>query len=738
LPRLLLSICLVALVAPSTWGQQPPAGEAGARRGELALVLSGGGARGAAHIGVLRVLEQHHVVPDRIVGTSMGAVVGGLYAAGYSPDEIEQVLQNVDWHEIFFDRVARRNLPFRRKQDDTPFFVPFRLRFHGWKPYMPSGLLAGQRLEFMLRRLVLEATSEDDFDDLPIPFRAVAMDIATSNAVVLGRGNLADAIRASMSIPGAFTPVTIDGRMLVDGGSAANLPIRIARDLGADRIIAVNISTPLDTSLEERSFVEVLNQLTGFLTSGSVQADLQLLGPDDLLITPELGDITFRSFERAAEAVAIGETAASGAAERLERFAAPPERWAAFEERHVRHDATALPVDQVVLDYDGWVDRRVVERRIDIPRGQPFDAVELERQVTELRGLGYFGLVRYELAPEADGSRVALDIDPPHHGRANLQFGGSLRTDFAGDSSYAILARHQWLAVNSRGGEWVNTFQGGDRVLFATEFHQPLDWGLRWYVRPRLEDAEVNQSLWEDGRRVAEYRVEDREATLRFGRYFGRSFDLHATFFRGEEQGEPRIGISALPSFDQDTGGIRIGFDVDDRDRAMFPKHGTDLRVWIERSLAGFGATADATVADVRFKTFFTLGRGTLSPRAEGRSNVTGEANVASSALVGGFQRLSGLGDNELIGDHGGVLGIDYWQEWFTFGQGSLGGRVFAGASVEAGNVWEEGELITWSSLRTGGALWVGAATPLGPLYLGWGYTEPDRQRAYLIIGDRF
>jgi NTE family protein len=564
------------------------------------------------------------------------------------------------------------------------------------------------------------------------------MDIATSNAVVLGRGNLADAIRASMSIPGAFAPVKIDGRSLVDGGSAANLPVKIAHDLGADRVIAVNISTPLDTSLEDRSFIEVMNQLTGFLTSGSVQADLALLGEDDLLIQPELGDITFRSFERAADAVAIGETAASAAAERLDSFAVSPERWAAFQERHVRHDATALPVEQVVLGYDGWVDRRVVEQRLEVPRGQPLDTADLERELTDLRGLGYFGLMRYELDVDEDSSRLTLDIDEPHHGRANLQFGGSLRTDFAGDSSYAILARHQWLAVNRRGGEWVNTFQGGDRVLFASEFHQPLDWGLRWYVRPRLEDAEINQSLWEDGRRVAEYRVEDREATLRFGRYFGRSFDVHTTFFRGQEQGEPRIGISAFPSFDQATGGIRVGLDVDSRNRAMFPTSGTDVRLAIERDLEGFGGEADATVADLRWKSFFTLGQGTFSTRADARTNVSGQQNVASSALVGGFQRLSGLGDNELIGDHGGVFGIDYWYEWFTFGKGSLSGRVFAGASVEAGNVWEEGELVTWSSLRTGGALWVGAATPLGPLYLGWGYTEPDRQRAYLIIGDRF
>ena len=732
----MLAVGVACLAAAPAGAQDPAQAPRGAKR--LALVLSGGGARGAAHIGVLKVLEEQHVVPDLIVGTSMGSIVGGLYAAGYSPDEIEAVLRSLDWDAVFFDRVDRADRSFRRKQDDTPYFIPFKLRFKDGKPYLPSGLFAGQRLEFILRSLALRATSVENFDDLPIPFRAVAMDLSTAEAVVLGAGKLADAMRASMSIPGAFAPVVIDGRPLVDGGSAANLPVGIAQRLGADTVIAVDISSPLETDVRDRSFLEVLNQLTSFLTSGSVQADIQLLRPGDVLIRPDLGDITFSSFDSATEAVAIGERTARSMAAELRPFAATPERWEEFRRTHVTHDTTALPVSEVQLDYTGWVDQRIVERRLEVPLGQPLDEAKLIGHLTDLRGLDYFGMMRYDLEPAGDSTSLRIDIDKKHHGHTNLQAGASLRTDFGGDSSYALLFRHQWLALNRRGAEWVNTLQVGDRALLLSEFHQPLGWGLRWYVRPKVRSDQENLSIWLDGERVAEYRIERSEAALDVGRYFGRWGDLHGSLFRGVDQGDPRIGISGLPSFDEDSGGVRLRFDVDTRDLPLFARHGTDLRTQVERDLDAFGATGDLTVADLRWRLFLTAGRSTLSPRVEARSNFSGDPSVSSAVFIGGFQRLSGLGDNELIGNDGGVAGVDYWFELFGLEEGPLRSRVFAGASLEAGNAYIEGDPITWSSLRTGGALWVGAATPLGPFYLGWGWTDPDRSRVYLIIGDRY
>ncbi len=279
---------------------------------KLVLVLSGGGARGITHIGVIRVLEELHIAPDLIVGTSMGSIIGGLYAAGWSPDEMEEIVQIIDWENIFTDRVDRSDRSFRRKQDDRPVLIQGRLHFDGIKPLMPSGVIRGQRLELALRIIEALSPAENDFDRLPIPFRAVAADIATGEAVVISEGSLATAMRASMSIPGALPPVGIDGRELVDGGITANLPVGIAQDLGAHEIIAVDISSPLlkEDDEEFESFLSIYTHLNSMLTVRNRDRDAALLRPDDVLIVPDLGDITFVSFDRVQETVAIGEEAA--------------------------------------------------------------------------------------------------------------------------------------------------------------------------------------------------------------------------------------------------------------------------------------------------------------------------------------------------------------------------------------------------------------------------------------------
>ncbi len=245
------------------------------------LVLSGGGARGFAHIGVLRVLEEMDIAPDLIVGTSMGSVVGGLYAAGWSPDDIEELVQTIDWGKIFTDRLDRKYQSFRRKQDDNPLMIDGRLHFDGFKPVLPPGVIDGQRLDLVLRTVEALSPQTKNFDDLPIPFRAVTANIATGQAMVLDSGSLATAIRASMSVPGALPPVIIDGKEYVDGGIAANLPIGIALELGARRIIAVDISSPLLEEEDEQfdTFMSVFTHLNSLLTAGNRDRDVSPSGP---------------------------------------------------------------------------------------------------------------------------------------------------------------------------------------------------------------------------------------------------------------------------------------------------------------------------------------------------------------------------------------------------------------------------------------------------------------------------
>ncbi len=280
-------------------------------------MLSGGGARGAAHIGVLKVLEAHRVPVDAIAGTSMGAVVGGLYASGLSAADIERVMTSVDWEDAFRDRPARKDLNFRRKLEDQNFLVKFPLGLKGRRFRLPRGLVQGQKLTQILRALTLPVAQIQSFDDLAIPFRAIATDIVTGDRVVLDRGDLTTAMRASLSAPGVFAPVETEGRMLVDGGLSSNLPIDVAREMGVDVLIVVDCGFPLLERGKLDSVATVSNQMLAILIRHNTTAQRKTLTDRDVVIDPALGDFPSLDFTDHARAMKIGEEAARGAAERL-------------------------------------------------------------------------------------------------------------------------------------------------------------------------------------------------------------------------------------------------------------------------------------------------------------------------------------------------------------------------------------------------------------------------------------
>jgi len=237
-----------------------------ADRPKIGLALGGGGARGCAHVGVLRVLDKMHIPIDYIAGTSMGAVVGGLYASGLSVDEIERALVTTDWNDALADRTRYRELTFRRKDDENRYLTSFDAGLHGIRLALPSGLRSAQKLRFLLQSYLIPVAGVHDFSKLPIPFKAVASDIETGDAVVLDHGDLAAAIRASMSIPGVFSPMEMDGHLLVDGGITDNIPVDVARGMGADIVIAVDVGSPLLKREQLGSMVAVTNQVLTILT----------------------------------------------------------------------------------------------------------------------------------------------------------------------------------------------------------------------------------------------------------------------------------------------------------------------------------------------------------------------------------------------------------------------------------------------------------------------------------------
>src|SRR2546430_2224305 len=324
-PRLgVLSLILAAqsLAAPAisnaqSAADQPGAAQLSAHRPRVGLVLSGGGARGAAHIGVLKILEQMRVPIDAIAGTSMGAVVGGLYASGLSARDIEKIMTSINWQDAFRDRPPREDLTLRRKQEDESFLVKFPLGVRAGHILLPKGLVQGQGLTQMLRRLTLPVARMSDFDRLPTPFRAVATDLESGDAVVMGSGDLTSAMRASLSAPGVFAPVEREGRLLVDGGIADNIPVDIARAMGVDVVIVVDVGFPLLPRRQLSSAPVISSQMLAILIRRNAQAQLATLTPQDILIQPALGDASSFDFGIVARVIAMGEAAARGKAGQL-------------------------------------------------------------------------------------------------------------------------------------------------------------------------------------------------------------------------------------------------------------------------------------------------------------------------------------------------------------------------------------------------------------------------------------
>jgi len=492
--RRLALIVVVILIAGAPAAQEAP--EPPQDHPKVVLVLSGGGARGFAHIGVLRVLEELHIAPDLIVSTSMGSIVGGMYASGWTPDQIEEVVKAVDWDGIFTDKVPRTDLSFRRKQDSRPVMIDGRLHFNGFKPTIASGVIQGQKLNLLLSALESLAVTSTDFDRLPIPFRAVAADIANGEAVVISSGNLAQAMRASMSVPGALPPVMLDGRELVDGGIAANLPVGIAKDLGAQHIIAVDISSPLISEDEELgSFVQIFTHLNSLLTASNRDRDVALLGPGDLLIRPDLGDISFISFDRAQEAAAIGEEAARHDADSLRGFAASDQRWAEFSSRPRATPSEEMTIETVRIDNTSHVGNRLVRDALTLDVPEIFDTDTLIQSLLELYNTRYFGRIGFHIEEAEGGKELVVDTPPPSWGPGSLQFGVGFFDDFSGDDGYALTVRHQLLPVNRRGGEWETFFEIGTVGGIASEFYQPLDWNMRWFVAPSAEYLRGTQKI---------------------------------------------------------------------------------------------------------------------------------------------------------------------------------------------------------------------------------------------------
>lgn len=730
MPRMFILLLAACVAFFSSTVTAKPAGD----RPKVGLVLSGGGAKGMAHVGVLRVLEEMRIPVDLVVGTSAGSAVGALYASGMPVEEIEQRFIDLDWVSSFRDDPGRAYKPVRRKQEDWRFpVVPgIGVRLDGL--HVGGGIIAGQNLGFILNELTRDAALVEDFDQLAIPFRAVATDLETGEQVVIGSGNLSEAIRASMSIPGVYAPVKLDGRLLVDGGIANNLPVSVARDLGADIVIAVDITDPLLKAEDLQEAFSVVGQLTTMMTRMNTDDQLARLEEQDVLIRPDLEGRTSSDFYDAPILFELGATSARSHASELRHLSVPRERWTRF--REWMNESGWLPGDiaRIEVDHDSRLAGEFLRSRIRQETGQPLDVDALEDDLKRIYGLGYYETVSYSLSPSSEGAVLTIQAQEKSWGPNYLAFGLNYEDNFDGETRFNVGAALRMTELNVLGGEWRTGVQLGTEPYVRTEWFQPLDYGYERYVITGAQYSRNSFSVFgDDGDRIAEVDVTFRQVDLALGMELGGNGDVRLGYSRGYATVDEQIGASVAPSGSIHRGGLSLQLVHDSLNDIFYPQSGgfAGIRGRLEREDLGSDRHFDSV-------TGMGLGTGswqsfTMTGLLYAHAVTRGEPGIENTVRLGGFRRLSAYAPGEITGENAAMASLFASQEF--------GGPLvpwFAGMGFETGNAWESFDDASWNNTVRSWSVFAGVDTFLGPVQFATAYNNEDDWTAYLNIGFSF
>jgi NTE family protein len=709
-------------------------------RPRIGLVLSGGGARGAAHIGVIKVLEEMRIPIDFVAGTSMGAIVGGLYASGLSPTEIEKIVTSLEWGAAFKDKPSPDDLSFRRKQDAADYLIDFDLGYKDGHFKIPMGLVQGQNLNVILKSLLLHTEAVHDFDQMNIPFRAVASDIETGKTVVIGKGDLVKAVCASMSIPGVFAPVEIDGRILVDGGITDNVPVDVARKMGADVLIVVDIGTPLRSRDKLGSVVSITAQVMTILIQRNSMGQLATLRPADVLISPPLGELGTSDFSRAADAIRIGQEQASSMKERLQHLSLSEKDFHSYL-AHQRKETMALPkIDYVRIDNKSSLSKNVVESQICTQCGEGLDMETLKKDISRTYGLDFFERVDFSL--EKKDGKTGLVIEPIEKswGPNYLRFGFGVEDNFNGSGAYSASSRFTKTALNRLGGEWRNEVQIGNTLRLFSEFYQPIDYAMNYFIAAGIEYKERNANAFDmSGDVTAQYRIAATEVGLDIGRQFGNWGELRFGIRRTQGTVRIQIGDPSLGSGNFNRGSLYTAFSYSKLDNYSFPRVGSDMQVIWMANLKELGSDIDSNPLTFSWLTAKTWGKNTFVPSISIQTVLdSDDVPVQDTYPLGGFLKLSGYAADELSGRHTGLLRLMGYRRLGSAGLGALNTPLYIGGSLEAGNVWDKRSDITIDSIIYAGSIFIGTDTYLGPIHLAYGHAERGHKSVYLFLGRQF
>ena len=705
-------------------------------------------------MGVLKALEAAGVPVDVVVGTSMGAIIGGLYAAGMPPDTLEREILQVDWNTLFNERLPRQDLTQRRKEEDFDFSPALQIGFKDGQFQFPKGAVSSRSLELLLRRLTLHTRQIDSFDQLPIPFRAVATDMESGQPVLLSSGDLAAALRASMSVPGVFSPLEWGGRVLGDGGLVNNLPVDVARSLGADVVIAVNIGTPLARRDTLNTVFGVSLQMINILTEQNVRTSVASLTRDDLLLMPDLGNLNAGSFDRGRELIDAGVRYGELVAASLERFSAGPTKYATWQlERLSRYQrlVDGLPPSLAFVRIDGVPPAQAARltRQLDVKAGDALAPQQVEEDLQRLVALDDYVRLDYRLEPAPNDSGEGLvyqlldDVGVRHQFRVGLD----LQTDFQGQGDFRLRISHNLRDASASGAQWRNRVELGATVAAGTEWYQPLGSDRQRFLSLHA-DHELRKVEWYDlnGEPLTLFRRRTSRLGMDVGWHLGRVGnwgDVRVGVTTARRQaivdylntGLPSDGLRAQTWTEN---AVRLAWVSDQLDHANFPHLGH--RYQFEGQAGHYrssGKQTEFTRWQAQATEVFSHGPHTWNLYTRVARSSTPPPGAPDEFSLGGFQQLSGYRVGQVAGNTLLLTRLGYYRR-LPVDPGPAR-AIFFGGTIEAGGAWNSNDRVRLSAyrnhLRWGSSLYVGADTGIGPVYLSLVHAPRGYTGLYFLLG---
>lgn len=707
----------------------------------IGLVLSGGGARGAAHVGVLKVLEELRIPIHAIAGTSMGALVGGAYASGVSAVELEKRVTRIDWNDLFTDDPPRKDWPLRRKQEaDRPTW-DFSIGRRDGKFRLPKGAIAGQKVQLFLSDLVQNAEGIDHYDHLPIPFRAIATNLENGKIKVFDDEPLAESLRASMSVPGLFAPLETESGIYVDGGLVRNLPVDIVRSMDVEVVIAVNLGSTYLKREQLGTILGVTGQMIAILTEQNVERSLTEIDPErDILISPDLGNLTAGDFNRNREAIAAGERAARNIADSLSRYSLDDAGYAEWRTQCLAKIPEGFEtVDEVRFAELHHVNPGYFKQIKERHEGKPLDRKEVEADLLPIYGRGDFERVSYRVTRDNGGRLLMIDAVEKAWGPGYLSFGLGLSTDGEGDSRFGFRGTYRQTWINSLGADWTTSLTLGNAPVLTSEFYQPFNLIHPAFVAPYIDIGQSPMGIYYGSQRVARYDVTRYTLGTDFGVVFGNSVELRAGPYLKDSQFELDTGDPLFSEGHLVQSGVRARVLYDTLDNAHIPRSGMRFVSDYERPMAAFKADAEYDRLQGAWTGATSLRGHSLVANLRGGTAFNDTLAYYDQFALGGLHNLSGYANDQFRGNQLAYANLIYQWRLATLTP-PLGRGIYMGGSLEFGRLWDVagsdiGIPLHSEKNRYGSSIFASLDTWFGPLYLGYGIAAEGDSTIYVMLG---